>query len=423
MMQKIWLLAVMACAPAFAQGRNAEALKATEAMAKSVMAAWPLGAVATTKNPGAWGYEEGVLLDGLAAEWHQTGDRNEFSYIQKAVDKYVTKDGTIQMNATGKPFATEEHQLDNIELGRAILLVYRETKQEKYAKAAKFLHDQLELQPRAASGGYWHKQIYPNQMWLDGAYMAEPFRAEYAATFKEPAEFDDIAKQFVLMFEHMRDPASGLLRHGWDESKAMPWADKQTGLSPEVWARALGWYCVALVDVLDWIPQGNPNRAKLIAVLRDEMASVLRVQDAETGLWWQVMDKGPQVTGTIGASGKMKYKVDRSAQTGNYLEASASAMFVYATAKGVRKGYLPAHYAADARRGWESLQRKFVVNDADGKATLTGTVKVGGLGGTPYRSGTFEYYVSEKTGDNDAKGVGAYLMAGSEMEQVRPSKR
>jgi unsaturated rhamnogalacturonyl hydrolase len=365
-----------------------------------VMTAWPKGAVATTRNPGSWGYEEGVLLDGLAADWRVTGNRNELSYIKDAVDKYVTKDGTIQMNASGKAFDGSEHQLDWIELGRAILFVYRQTKEPKYATAAKFLHEQLAQQPRTPSGGYWHKQIYPNQMWLDGAYMAEPFRAEYAGTFQAPGDFDDIAKQFLLMYDHMRDPKTGLLKHGWDESKQMPWADKQTGLSPEVWARAMGWYCMALVDVLDWFPKNHPQRKALVDALQQVMTAVMKYQDSQTGLWWQVMDK-PNAKG-------------------NFQETSASAMFVYALAKSVRMGYVPRRlYGTAAAQGWEGIQKQFVKTNADGTVTLTGTVKAAGLGGKPYRSGTFEYYVGEATGDNDAKGVGAYLLAGSEMEQVK----
>lgn len=364
-------------------------------MAASVMQAWPLGAVATTKAPGSWGYEEGVLLDGLAAEWALTNNPAKLAYIRAAVDKYVKPDGTIQMNASGKPFTAGEHQLDNIELGRALLFVYRQTHDAKYATAVKFLHEQLAAQPHGASGGYWHKQIYPDQMWLDGVYMAEPFRAQYAATFNQAAEFDDIAKQFLLMDQHMRDPKTGLMRHGWDESGKMPWADKTTGLSPEVWARAMGWYAMALVDVLDWFPKTHPMRGALIADLKRTMSAVVAAQDKTSDLWWQVMD--------------------RQGAKGNFEETSGSAMFVYALAKGQRLGYLPAADRVAAEKGWSAIQKRFVTANTDGTVTLTGTVKAAGLGGTPYRSGTYAYYVAEARGDNDAKGVGAYLLAGSEM--------
>jgi unsaturated rhamnogalacturonyl hydrolase len=187
-----------------------------------------------------------------------------------------------------------------------------------------------------------------------------------------------------------------LMKHGWDESKQMAWADKTTGLSPEVWGRAMGWYATALVDVLDWFPKNHPRRAALIAALNRTDAAVVKYQDARTGLWWQIVDKGDQAR--------------------NYQEASASCMFVYSLAKGVRMGYLTQSYEASSRRGWEGIQKQFVSTSADGSIVLNGTVKVGGLGGTPYRSGSYEYYVGEKTGSNDAKGIGAFLLAGSEIE-------
>jgi len=351
---------------------------------------------ATTPAPCTWGYEDGVRLDGMVAEWHNTADPALFNFIKAAVDPCIAADGAIV------GYKSDAHSLDNIEMGRAVLFLYRVTSQEKYAKAAKFLHDQLDLQPRTPSGGYWHKQIYPNQMWLDGAYMAEPFRAEYAATFQQTADFDDIARQLLLMDQHMRDPDSGLLKHGWDESKQMPWADKTTGLSPEVWGRAMGWYCMALVDVLDWFPpssdQSHPQRAALVAALNRTMAAVVKVQNAKTGLWWLVMT--------------------HDSEPGNYFEASASCMFVYALAKGVRIGLLPQADEANAKRGWEGIQKQFITTNPDGTLILQSTVKVGGLGGTPYRAGDFDYYIHEPVVDQDKKGVGAFLLAGSEMEQA-----
>jgi len=398
-------------------------------MAEAVIRQWPAGVVSTTVHPGTWGYEEGVLLDGMAAEWHATADGQDFHYIKAAVDKYVTDDGTILGYKAG------DHSLDDIELGRAVLLVYRVTQQAKYAKAAKFLHEQLAAQPRTASGGYWHKQIYPNQMWLDGAYMAEPFRAAYAATFQRPEEFDDIAKQLLLMNEHMRDPKTGLMKHGWDESKTMAWADKDTGLSPEIWSRAVGWYAMALVDVLDWFPKDHPQRTALVAALNRTMAGVVEYQDLPTGVWWQVMNRGPKrgqfhnkgvqpgfnekrALDTNQAYGGPIAAAIGDLSTENYPEASASCMFVYALARGIRMGYLPQSDKANAQRGWDGIQKQFVTKSADGLMVLNGTVKVGGLEGTPYRSGSYGYYVSEKTQANDAKGVGAFLLAGSEMEQA-----
>jgi unsaturated rhamnogalacturonyl hydrolase len=362
-------------------------------MAATVRRDWPAGMVSTIASKGQWGYEEGVLLDGMAAMGRATGDVVDLVYVKLAVDKYVTAEGTIL------GYKTEAHSLDNIEMGRAVLTVYRATKEEKYAKAARFLHDQLAVQPRTPSGGYWHKQIYPNQMWLDGAYMAEPFRAEYAATFGTKDDWDDIAKQLLLMDAHMRDAKTGLMKHGWDESKSMAWADKTTGLSPEVWARAMGWYCMALVDVLDWFPKDNPHRAELLAAFDRTMAAVVKAEDLDNWMWWQVMDKGKE--------------------RGNFVETSASCMFTYALAKGARMGYLPRTDWAVAIRAWHGFPHRGVVTgDGHGGLVLHGTVKVGGLGGTPYRSGTFDYYVHEPVVDQDAKGVGAFLLAASEMARA-----
>jgi unsaturated rhamnogalacturonyl hydrolase len=376
-------------------------------MAATVISQWPAGP--TNKN--VWGYELGFLLDGMAAEWHATADGVDFVYIKAIVDQYVTDDGAI----TG--YKANGHTLDDIEMGRALLLCYRVTLQPKYAKAAQFLHQQLALQPRTTSGGFWHKQVYPNQMWLDGAYMAEPFRAEYAVTFQTPEDFDDIAKQLLLMFDHMRDPRTGLLRHGWDESKQMPWADKTTGLSPEAWARAMGWYVIALVDVLDNFPLDHPQRPALLAALKQTMAAVLRYQDPGTGLWWQVLDLGDRTGGPGNMKPAAGETIDGKAAPGNYFEASASCMFTYALAKGVRMGYLPYADSLNSKRAWRGIEEKFITSGTNG-LTLHGTVKVGGLGGMPYRSGTFDYYISEPVVDQDKKGVGAFLLAGSEMEQA-----
>lgn len=371
---------------------KATGLPSNDPVLQRVLREWPDGRVDTVKNPGEWAYEQGVLLDGVTAMWRVTGDGRLFSYVKGAVDRSVDSNGTIHV-ADGKPFPEAAHSLDNVEMGRSVLMLYRVLQQPRYFKTAQFLHEQVTEQPKTASGGYWHKQIYPNQMWLDGAYMAEPFMAAYAREFDVPGGMDAAADQLLMMSTHMREAGSGLLRHGWDESKQMAWADKQTGLSPEVWARAMGWYSMALVDVLEEMPANDPKRADLVADARKTLTAVIHYQDPGSGLWWQVMEKG--------------------GQKGNYLETSASCMFVYSIAKAVRLGVLPLEDGRSAERGWAAIQQRFVKPDG----TLAGTVKVAGLGGTPYRSGTYDYYVGEATGDNDAKGVGAYLLAESEMVQ------
>lgn len=367
------------------------------AMAHTVETLWPADVIPTQAHPGQWAYEVGTLLDGVAAEWQLTGNPDDLAYIKATVDRWVDTNGNIS-TVPGQPFDPAQHTLDNLEPGRAVLFCYRSTHDQRYATAARYLFEQIAAQPRNAYGGFWHKQVYPQQMWLDGAYMAEPFRAAYARTFDQASAFDDIARQLLLMHSRMRDPKTGLLRHGWDAARRQPWADKQTGLSPEAWARAMGWYAMALVDTLPWFPQNHPARPRLLAVLNQLAGSVTKYQDPATGLWWDVLDKADRPN--------------------NFREASASAMFVYALAKGVRLGYLPQSFALVALRGWHGLETTFVSHNPDGTTTLHGTVKVSGLGGTPYRAGDYNYYVHEPVADNDPKGVGAYLLAASEIAQT-----
>jgi unsaturated rhamnogalacturonyl hydrolase len=232
-----------------------------------------------------WTYEQGVVLLGITQVWKKTGDQKYFDYIKQTLDHYVADDGTI------RTYRAEEYNLDNVLLGRMLLLLYRETKAEKYRKAAALVRSQLSKHPRTSEGGFWHKQIYPSQMWLDGLYMAEPFYAEYAATFHEDAAFDDIANQFILVERHTRDEKTGLLYHGWDESKKQRWSDPTTGRSPNFWGRAMGWYGMALVDTLDYFPKTHPKRAELIAILKRLATAVAKYQDQQSGLWYQVVDK------------------------------------------------------------------------------------------------------------------------------------
>jgi unsaturated rhamnogalacturonyl hydrolase len=340
--------------------------------------------------PAKWTYDHGLVLKGIERVWINTGDKQYFDFIKRGIDHFVADDGSI------RTYSQDEYNIDNILPGRNLLFLYKATREEKYKKAAALLREQLNTHPRTSEGGFWHKKIYPSQMWLDGLYMGEPFYAEYAVTFNEPAAFDDIAKQFILMERHSRDDKTGLLYHGWDESKQQRWANPQTGRSPNFWGRAMGWYAMALVDTLDYFPEKHKQRAELVAILNRLAQAVAKYQEPRSGLWYQVLDKGTA--------------------KGNYLESSAACMFVYALAKGVRDGHLPDSYMQVARNGYSGILREFVKTDAHGQLNLEGTVNVGGLGGNPYRDGSYEYYLSEKVVTNDPKGIGALLLAATEME-------
>jgi len=388
--------AVILAAAVFAGSLFADDLPMSQRAANAAMARWPNGRLAAPGAPWGWGYELGVLLEGVDAVWLNTADPRYFNYMKSAIDGLVLPDGSIPT------YKVEEYQLDFILLGRPLLQLYSVTQDKRYLTAAQTLYAQLEHQPRTPSGGFWHKQRYPNQMWLDGLYMAEPFYAEYASVSHHPEQFADITKQFVLMEQHARDPKTGLLYHGWDESKQERWADKTTGDSHEFWGRAIGWYMMALVDTLQYYPEHDPGKKQLVAILQREAAALVQYQDAKTGLWYQIVDKP-------GAKG-------------NYLESSSSGMFVYALAKGVRCGYLPATYLANAERGYKGMIAEFVKTGPGDNVSLTGTVKVGGLGGTPYRDGSYAYYLSEPVATDDPKGVGPFILASTEIENAQSAK-
>lgn len=370
---------------------SAAAQPLSQQMAATVMNTWkdsiPVGS--QTK----WSYDMGVVLKGFEGIWMNTGDVKYFNAIQAKMDWFVQNDGTI------KGYELDEYNIDHVNNGKLVLLLYRITGKEKYKKAADLLRSQLKTHPRTNEGGFWHKKVYPYQMWLDGLYMGTPFYAEYAMLFHEDTAFNDIANQFIWMEKHARDAKTGLLHHAWDESKQQQWADKKTGKSPLFWGRAMGWYSDAIVDALDYFPANHPKRKALIDILNRLVVALEKQQDKTTGLWYDVMNyNGP---------GKEK----------NYFEASASCQFVYAIAKGVRKGYLPAAKIAIAKRAYDGIVKQFIKVE-NGQTNLHGTVKVSGLGGKPYRDGSFEYYMSEQVIVNDPKGVGAFLLASNEMEML-----
>lgn len=360
-------------------------------LAETVMKVWPDSFSVIPGRKARWSYDQGVILKGIEGIWNNTGDVKWFWYIQKMMDYYVKEDGTIY------DYRPDEYNIDHVNNGKLLLLLYRVTGKEKYKKAVDLLRGQLRTHPRTNEGSFWHKKIYPYQVWLDGLYMGQSFYAEYAKIFHEDTAFNDIGRQFIWIEQHARDPKTGLLYHGWDESKQQKWANKETGLSPLFWARALGWYGMALVDVLDHFPVDHPKRDSLIGILKRFAAAVTKVQDAKSGLWYDI--------------------VDMPGKSPNYKEASASCMLVYTLAKAVRYGYIPATYLVNAKKGYAGIVKEFIKTE-DGQVNLHGTVSVSGLGGNPYRDGSFEYYMSEKVVVNDPKGMGAFIKASVEMEMI-----
>ena len=287
------------------------------------------------------------------------------------------------------------------EVIHAFLKVVRieQTKDEKYKKALDLLYSQFAGQPRNEDGGFWHKKIYPHQMWLDGLYMGAPFYAEYAFRNNRPQDYADVINQFITCARHTYDPKNGLYRHACDVSRTERWADPVTGQSKHCWGRALGWYAMALVDVLDFIPKHEAGRDSLLAILDNVAVQVKKLQDPETGGWYQVMD--------------------RSGDKGNYLESSCSAMFIYSLFKAVRMGYIDPSYLDVAKAGYEGFLKNFIEVDKDGVVTITKACAVAGLGGKVYRSGDYDYYINETIRNNDPKAVGPFIMASLEYERLQ----
>jgi unsaturated rhamnogalacturonyl hydrolase len=339
-----------------------------------------------------WHYDVGLVLSGFEATWRKTGDRRYLDYVKANVDRFIDDAGV-----TG--YDRQAFALDDVNMGKVLFALYAEARvpaeKARYRTALAGLRAQLGSQPRTADGGFWYKKVYPHQMWADGVYMAAPFLATYARVFDEPAALEEAVKQVTLADAHLRDPKTGLLHHGWDELKRERWADKATGTSSQLWGRGVGWYAMAVVDVLAEMPAGHPQREALLAILRRLAAGIAALEDGPSGVWWQVLDAG--------------------GRPGNFKEASASAMFVYALRKGVKNSWLDSQtYGPIAARGFAGVLNQFVETDAAGAVHVNRICKVAGLGGDPYRDGSYDYYVRTEVVTDDPKGVGAFLLAAAE---------
>ncbi|WP_062546104.1 glycoside hydrolase family 88/105 protein [Rufibacter tibetensis] len=362
-------------------------LKWSERMALSVLKRNPW----MTELPGntSWGYTQGLIYYSFEKLSHESSNGRYQQLVQQYADKMIDEKGTI------KSYRTDAFNIDNINSGKILFGLYESTKDEKYRLAIEGLRNQLRWQPRTTEGGYWHKLKYPWQMWLDGAYMGAPFLAQYAKVFNEPKGFDDVAQQLILMEKHLRDSKTGLLYHGWDESRVQDWADPQTGRSRNFWGRAIGWYAMAIVDVLDYFPPQHPKRGELVQILQRLSVALQTYQDKKTGLWYQVVDQG--------------------GREGNYLEGSASSMFVYALAKGVNKGYLDKQFKKVAERGYKGILDHLIEVKKDGEISIHQVCEVAGLGDG--RDGSYAYYINESKRTDDPKATGPFILASLELKK------
>lgn len=344
-----------------------------------------------------WDYCHGLELQSMLDVYDRYGDSKFYEYALAYADTMVNADGTI------KKYKLEDYSLDRVNSGKFLFRIYDQTKNEKYKKALDLMRSQLDTHPRNADGGFWHKKIYPHQVWLDGIYMGAPFYAEYAHRNSQVNAYQDIINQFLMAARHTYDPQTDLFRHACDVSRKERWSDKQTGQSLHSWGRAMGWYAMAFVDALEFIPKHEVGRDSMLVVFNHLANMVKRLQDAKTGLWYQVLDK--------------------SGEKGNYLESSCSAMFVYALFKGVRLGYLDASYLSVAKKGYRGILKHFIEVDKNGLVTITHACAVAGLGGKVYRSGDYDYYINEAIRPNDAKAVGPFIMASLEWENIQDMKQ
>jgi unsaturated rhamnogalacturonyl hydrolase len=370
-------------------------LKWSERMMLSEMQRFPEAWMLDFSKSPKWTYPSAIVLDGAEQLYLKTGKKEYYDYISGFGEKLITEDGKILT------YDLDKYNIDMLNSGNVLLYLYEKEKKDKYLKALQTLRLQIDGQPRTNEGSFWHKKIYPNQVWLDGLYMGMPFYTHYTKDLSKGADamkaYDDIVMQFDSVQKNLLDKKTGLLYHAWDESKKEAWANKETGLSPNFWGRAMGWYGMAMVDVLDYLPKDHPGRARIISYLKSYADAVIKVQDKKSGLWYQVLDK--------------------PLANGNYEEATASAMFVYTMIKSVNKGYLPNSYKAAAKKGYDGIIKNLITVDENGVVNLNKCCAVAGLGGKPYRDGSYEYYVNEEIRSNDGKGTGPFILASLEFEK------
>ena len=350
---------------------------------------WNIENIKHGKAPG-WNYIDGCMMTSLYTIYQQTGKKKYIDFIDKFVDYYVFEDGSI------RGYELDTYNVDNLNEGRVLFDLYRETGKPKYKKAIDLLYSQVQGQPRTALGNFWHKKIYPEQVWLDGLYMAQVFYTRYEAEFNGGKNFDDIANQFQNVYDNMYDKQKRLYYHGWDYSKKSFWCNEK-GLSRSFWLRSVGWYTVGLVDTIGYMPDSaKAQKDKLIAIFKATIEGLEQYIDKDKKMFWQVVDQG--------------------GREGNYLETSGSAMIAYAMMKGARLGVVDKRFAKVGEEVFNGICKEYLT-ETDGKLNLGGICLMAGLGpeSNRKRDGSFEYYISEPIVENDAKGTGPFVMAYTEI--------
>lgn len=348
------------------------------------MPIWNIEKIKQGSKP-SWNYMDGCMIKAIIELYHITKKEDYLAFADRFIDYFVKEDGSILS------YDPKEYNLDNVNAGKTLFDLYELTGKEKYRKAIDTVYSQLLKQPRTSTGNFWHKMIYPNQIWLDGLYMAQPFYMQYELTYHDGANCMDSYNQFLNVYHLMRDLRNGLYYHAYDDSRESFWCDKVTGLSDNFWLRALGWYAMALIDTMEVMPEAlGAEKAELNRIYKELIDSMLPYQDEESGMWYQVVNRG----------GIMP----------NYLETSGSAIFAYAIMKSVRLGFLEDSYFTYGQRAFDGICGKYL-SEKDGELQLDGICLVAGLGNTEMREGTFDYYMREPIVKNEAKGVAPLILA------------
>lgn len=359
---------------------NTKATDAAKKLCNTMMRQFPNAAFLPPE--GRFFYHQGVFLSGMIKTFEDCGDEKYLDYAKEWVDSIIDKDGNVNSNEP-------QNWLDDIQPGILLFSLYEKTKDGRYKTALDYFAGILKNWKKNNAGGFWHSNIHPNQMWLDSLYMAGPIMAQYGKFFDKPDFVTEAAKQAVIMYENMKNPKSGLMYHAWDESKREKWADKTTGLSPETWGRAQGWYVVAILDILSFMPKNHPMREKLISIEKELLLNIARYRDEGKKLWYQIVDKGKNKD--------------------NWIENSCSFLFITAFARAAQTGILDKHYKQYAKESFESALKNVDINGGD---IFIGNICIGTC--------VYDYggYVARPTCINDLHGSGAFLLMCSAVSRM-----